>query len=178
MRAQGYGDGKGDPAAENPQGQPGSGSKKQKAEHPGPEPPAEGKGTGGGPTKAGDSTKSPSEASANSGGSRSKEAKETGSSPTGGSLPNSKGTRSYSTSTKNTTTTKESEQEGTHAKSGAKPMINDKAIPGKEQTPEQKAEVEQHNKEFEQRHDRAPSAENDAVDEKFWKGHGGSDKQP
>merc|ERR1711939_356147 len=32
------------------------------------------------------------------------------------------------------------------------------------------AEVEQHNKEFEQGHDRAPPAEEDKVDKKFWQG--------
>merc|ERR1712225_43742 len=36
------------------------------------------------------------------------------------------------------------------------------------------AEVEQHNKEFEQGHDRAPPAAEDKVDKKFWQGKGGS----
>jgi len=35
---------------------------------------------------------------------------------------------------------------------------------------EKQAEVEQHNKEFEQRYDRAPKAEDDKVDKKFWSG--------
>jgi hypothetical protein len=35
---------------------------------------------------------------------------------------------------------------------------------------EKQAEVEQHNKEFEQRYDRAPKAQDDKVDKKFWSG--------
>jgi hypothetical protein len=35
---------------------------------------------------------------------------------------------------------------------------------------EKQAEVEQHNKEFEQRYDRAPKAQDDKVDKKFWGG--------
>merc|ERR1712144_84100 len=81
--AQGYGDGEGDPKGETPQDQGPSNGTKHNAEHPGPAPPSEGKGTGAGPTKGGSS---PEEASAQSGGSRSKEAKETGSSPTGGEI--------------------------------------------------------------------------------------------
>ncbi|RAL65237.1 hypothetical protein DID88_001343 [Monilinia fructigena] len=82
--AQGYGDGKGNPLAENPQDQGASNAKKHNIEHPGPEPVSEGQGTGAGPTKGGSGgSKSPEDASAQSGGSRSKEAKETGSSPTG-----------------------------------------------------------------------------------------------
>jgi len=171
--AQGYGDGEGDPNGETPQHQPGSNSTKHNAEHPGPEPPTAGKGTGAGPTKAG--TQSPEESSAQSGGSRSKEAKETGSSPTGGAVPNAGGKSEKS-------------------KNGASPKIHDKDVPGPE-SEDRKAEVEQHNKEFEQGHDRAPkSPVEDQVDKKFWKGelqsgsayglesnlesgHGGADSQ-
>jgi hypothetical protein len=35
---------------------------------------------------------------------------------------------------------------------------------------EKQAEVEQHNKEFEERYDRAPKAQEDKVDKKFWSG--------
>lgn len=38
------------------------------------------------------------------------------------------------------------------------------------ETPEKKAEVELHNKEFEKGHDRAPKAPEHLVDEKFWNG--------
>jgi hypothetical protein len=37
-------------------------------------------------------------------------------------------------------------------------------------TPDKQAEVEQHNKEFEQRYDRAPPAPGDKVDKRFWEG--------
>ena len=71
--SQGYGDGKGDPVATNPQEQGANSKATHDAEHPGPTPPA-GKG------------KKPEDASAQSGGSRSKDAVETGKSPTGGKL--------------------------------------------------------------------------------------------
>jgi hypothetical protein len=86
--AQGYGDPDGNPDASNPQEQPRSSDAKQNAEHPGPEPPSAGQNSGGGPTKGGSAKKTPEDASAQSGGSRSKEAKETGRSPTGGDLKN------------------------------------------------------------------------------------------
>jgi hypothetical protein len=130
--SQGYGDGKGDPKAENPQEQGSSNTKKHNAEHPGPEPPAEGQGTGGGPTKGG-SGKTPADESAQSGGARSKEAKETGSSPTGGSLGKS---------------------EDKPRKNGASPKImNHEAGDGN--SGERNAEVEKHNRDFEKGHDRA-----------------------
>jgi len=143
---QGYGDAKRDPKAEKSQDQGSSSEVTQKAEHPGPEPPAEGRGTGAGPTKA-RSQKSPEDASASSGGARSKEAKETGSSPTGGSV----------------------------GSNPASPKIHDKSTPGVSDAAK-KAEVEEHNREFEQGHDRGPPAAPDKVDKAFWKGHGGVDK--
>lgn len=149
---QGYGDGKGDPKGENPQEQGSSSDASHKAQHPGPSPPSEGNGTGGA-TKSGSGPKDPSEASANSGGSRSKEAKETGSSPTGGKVGGGSGGESTPTESKN----------------GARPKISDKKTPN-EGDAEKQAEVEQHNKEFEKRHDRAPKAEDDKVDKKFWAG--------
>lgn len=53
--------------------------------------------------------------------------------------------------------------------SGPRPMIHDAEGdgPGSEA---KKAEVEQHNREFEMRHERAPKAEDDKVGKKFWKG--------
>jgi hypothetical protein len=147
--SQSYGDGKGDPKAEKPQGQGSSSDTHHTAEHLGPAPPSEGQGTGGA-TKAGSGTKDPSEASAGSGGSRSKEAKETGSSPTGGDVGGSGG-------------------ESTPSQGRVKPKISDMKIPN-EGDAEKQAEVEQHNKEFEQRYDRAPKAQDDKVDKKFWSG--------
>jgi hypothetical protein len=173
--AQGYGDGDGDPKGENPQNQGSSNNTKHNAEHPGPEPPAEGQGTGAGPTKGG-SGKSPADSSAQSGGARSKEAKETGSSPTGGSVGHGGGKDS----------------------SEGSPRVQSRSQPGGGNSESKQAEVEKHNREFEQGHDRAPKAGEDKVDKKFWSGkccdvlgrifdfmpanqivgHGGADNQP
>ncbi|TVY37456.1 hypothetical protein LSUB1_G002714 [Lachnellula subtilissima] len=139
--AQGYGDGEGDPKGENPQDQGASNSTKEHGEHPGPESPVAGSGAG--PTKSRGSRKpkSPEESSANSGGSRSKDAKETGSSPTGGEIGSGSG--------------------------GSSSKIHSTISPG-ENSQERQAEVEEHNREFEKRHDRAASTEDDKVDKKFW----------
>jgi len=145
--AQGYGDGEGDPKGENPQDQGTSNNTKHNAEHPGPEPPSEGQGTGAGPTKGG-AGKSPEESSAQSGGSRSKDAKETGSSPTGGSVG----------------------QGGGKDNSAGSPKIQDRREPGGGNSESKQAEVEKHNREFEKGYDRAPPAAEDKVDKKFWSG--------
>lgn len=54
------------------------------------------------------------------------------------------------------------------------PKITNSSVPGidkdAELTEEQKKEVEQHNKEFDKKHDRATSAADDKVDKKFWRG--------
>ncbi|KAL2067182.1 hypothetical protein VTL71DRAFT_1606 [Oculimacula yallundae] len=160
LATQGYGDGKGDPKGEKPQDQGASNTTKHNAEHPGPAPPSEGQGTGAGPTKGG---KSPEDASAQSGGARSKEAKETGSSPTGGEVGGKSGG-------KNSSSSSSSEE----SKNGAGPKLADHDEPGSGNSKEKQAEVEQHNKEFEKGHDRAPPAAEDKVDKKFWKGKGGS----
>ncbi|KAM0240131.1 hypothetical protein ACHAP5_008051 [Fusarium lateritium] len=77
---QGYGDGKGDPVGSNPQDQPPNSRATHDAEHPGPTPPA-------GKAKQNETgTKSPEDASAQSGGSRSKDAIEKGKSPTAGHI--------------------------------------------------------------------------------------------
>jgi hypothetical protein len=145
--AQGYGDGEGDPKGEKSQHQGSSNSTKHNAEHPGPEPPSEGQGSGAGPSK-GRAGKSPEDSSAQSGGARSKDAKETGSSPTGGSI--GKG--------------------GGKDNSQGSPKIQSRSQPGDGNTESKQAEVEKHNREFEQRHDRAPKAAADKVDKKFWSG--------
>ncbi|KAI1767497.1 hypothetical protein GGR53DRAFT_113578 [Hypoxylon sp. FL1150] len=170
--AQGYGDGKGDPAADDPQNQPPSSGAQQSAEHPGPPPPDVGKGTGGGPTKAGlnesmnkaaekeSGGKSPESASAQSGGSRSKEATETGKSPTGGSIADTASQNGGEA------------LKGPQGKGTPSPKIHNQSVPGAKQglSDEQKQEVERHNQDFDKRHDRAPAAEDDKVDSKFWKG--------
>ncbi|KAM0543159.1 hypothetical protein ACHAPJ_012457 [Fusarium lateritium] len=77
---QGYGDGEGDPVGSNPKDQPSNSRATHEAEHPGPTPPADKarqKETG---------IKSPEDASAQSGGSRSKDAVEKGKSPTAGHI--------------------------------------------------------------------------------------------
>ncbi|KAI5921399.1 hypothetical protein F4810DRAFT_712653 [Camillea tinctor] len=166
---QGYGDGAGDPIAEDPQKQPETSKSQESLEHPGPEPPDVGKGTGGtAATKAAFSEnmkkaasgQSPEDASAQSGGSRSKEATETGSSPTGGDVANA-ASRSGGEALK-----------GPQGKGKPSPKIHNQAIPGTTSglTEEQKREVEEHNADFEKRHDRASPASDDKVDKKFWKG--------
>ncbi|RDW94505.1 hypothetical protein BP5796_00268 [Coleophoma crateriformis] len=147
---QGYGDGKGDPRAENPQDQGSSNNTKHNLEHPGPEPVSAGQGSGAGPTKGGSSSKSPEDASAQSGGARSKEAEETGSSPTGGSVGGSGGKNHES-----------SEGSPLHKNNDPKPSAGSAA---------KEAEVKEHNEDFEQRHDRAAPAAEDKVDKKFWSG--------
>lgn len=177
---QGYGDMKGNPESEDPQNQGASSSAKHNAEHPGPAPPSEGKGTGAGPTKAGGSTggqKDPADASAQSGGSRSKEAKETGSSPTGGKVGGG-GKRQYSTSASSSdrgdgAVKEETVQRARDSEKSTPPsqpkIIND-SDPSEGQSKEKQQEVEQHNKEFEERYDRAQPAKDNKVDDKFWKG--------
>ena len=55
-----------------------------------------------------------------------------------------------------------------------KPKITNASIPGSGQTDklteEQKKEVEEHNRDFEKKHDRGNPAEEDKVDKKFWTG--------
>jgi len=62
---------------------------------------------------------------------------------------------------------------------GGSPKIHDKSVPGGN-SDEKQAEVEQHNREFEQGHDRAPKAAEDKVDKKFWSGDGreGAEQKP
>jgi len=48
--------------------------------------------------------------------------------------------------------------------------------PGEGLTEEQKAEVDEHNRDFEKKHDRANPAENDKVDKNFWAGRDGGSK--
>jgi hypothetical protein len=109
--------------------------------------------------KAESSEKSPEEkASAQSGGSRSKEAVETGDSPTGGEIP---GTKNGGEALK-----------GPQGKGAPQPKIHNQSVPGTKSglTDAQKQEVERHNQDFEKKHDKAESAPRDTVDKKFWQG--------
>lgn len=166
LQASGYGDGKGDPKGEHPEKQPGHSQAQESSEHPGPAAPDVGKGTANASTKgalsesmkkAAGSEKSPEEASAQSGGSRSKEAVETGSSPTGGKIEGKPGGEGL---------------KGPQGAGAPQPKIHNQSVPGVKPglTDEQKQEVERHNKDFEKKHDMADSAPQDKVNKKFWKG--------
>ncbi|KAH8895008.1 hypothetical protein GQ53DRAFT_744434 [Thozetella sp. PMI_491] len=58
------------------------------------------------------------------------------------------------------------------------PKILNAQVPGGEGglTAEQQREVDEHNKEFEQKHDRASQAPDDRVDKKFWSNAGNASK--
>lgn len=54
-----------------------------------------------------------------------------------------------------------------------KPKILNQAVTDRNNlTEEQQAEVDEHNRDFESKHDRAERAEQDKVDKKFWRGGG------
>lgn len=141
------------------------------------------------------SPKSPEDASAQSGGSRSKEAVETGSSPTSGQIPNaSKGKEESNTSA--STSTSESDKfamldglansdargrtgggeplSSSHPSALAQPKISNASVPGNKPklTEEQQAEVDAHNRDFEKKHGMAERAADDKVNPKFWGGGG------
>ncbi|KAI0193966.1 hypothetical protein EV127DRAFT_422839 [Xylaria flabelliformis] len=169
--ASGYGDGKGDPVAENPEKQPATNKAQESSEHPGPAAPDVGLGTANAPIKQGlsDSMKkaassgeAPEEkASAQSGGSRSKEAVETGGSPTAGEIPQN-GTANGGEALKG--------PQGENAPPQPK-ILNQSASGDKSGlTEEQKQEVERHNQDFEKKHDKAQPAAADKVNKKFWSG--------
>ncbi|KAI0543302.1 hypothetical protein F4679DRAFT_569238 [Xylaria curta] len=173
---QGYGDGKGDPVAENPEKQPAATKAQESSEHPGPAPPDVGqsaanasikRGLSDSMKKAASSGEAPEEqASAQSGGSRSKEAVETGKSPTAGEIPQN-GTANGGEALKG--------PQGKNAPPQPK-ILNQSANavkPGL--TEEQKQEVERHNQDFEKKHDKAQPAAADKVNKKFWSGVGGRD---
>ncbi|KAI1818080.1 hypothetical protein GGS20DRAFT_529677 [Poronia punctata] len=173
LGASGYGDGKGDPKAETPEKQGGASQAQESSEHPGPAPPDVGKGAGNASTKgkfsegmkkAASSEKSPEEASAQSGGSRSKEAVETGKSPTGGEIPNSNGGSANGKGGEGL--------KGPQGPNAPQPKIYNQSVPGVKSglTDEQKQEVEEHNRDFEKKHDKAESAPSDKVNKNFWSG--------
>jgi hypothetical protein len=77
-------------------------------------------------------------------------------------------------------TTGDGEPLGSSAKHSApQPKISNLSVPGVDGqdklTEEQRREVEQHNKEFEEKHDRGNEAADDKVDKKFWSEQRGTD---
>ncbi|KAK3986515.1 hypothetical protein QBC44DRAFT_138902 [Cladorrhinum sp. PSN332] len=108
------------------------------------------------------------EASAQSGGSRSKEAVETGKSPTAGILPDALADGDARGRTGGGKPLASSHHPP------AQPKISNGSVPGSKPklTKEQQAEVDKHNEEFEAKHGRASPAENDKVNKSFWSGTG------
>ncbi|KAK3390001.1 hypothetical protein B0H63DRAFT_464638 [Podospora didyma] len=127
-------------------------------------------------TYASSSPKSAEEASAQSGGSRGKDttASEKDSSPTDGVVPDSLsegGARGRTGGGK--------PLESSHSPP-AQPKIHNQSVPGSHAklTKEQQAEVDQHNKEFEEKHGKAQPASDDKVDKSFWSGQGDRQENP
>lgn len=114
------------------------------------------------------SPKSAEGPSAASGGARSKEAVETGSSPTAGVIPDS-----LADGDARGRTGGGKPLESSHA-APPQPKISNASVPGQRPklTPEQQAEVDEHNRDFEKKHGRADSAADDKVDTSFWSGKG------
>lgn len=114
------------------------------------------------------SPKSAEEPSATSGGSRSKEAVETGSSPTAGVMPDP-----LAEGDMRGRTGGGKPLESSHSPP-PQPKISNSSVPGERPklTKEQKAEVDAHNRDFENKHDKAEKADEDKVDKAFWSGKG------
>jgi hypothetical protein len=114
------------------------------------------------------SPKSAEKASAASGGSRSKEAVETGSSPTAGVIPD----QLADGDARGRTGGGPPLESSRHAP--PQPKITNASVPGEHPklTKEQQAEVDEHNRDFEKKHGRADPAANDKVDKSFWSGKG------
>ncbi|KAM7218477.1 hypothetical protein V8F06_006081 [Rhypophila decipiens] len=147
------------------------------------------------------SPKSAEDASAQSGGSRSKEAAQTGSSPTGGILGDGKNIPDMDKSESDSSSgggggggggptegvvpdelangsmkgrTGGGEPLNSSQDAPKKPLVDSHSLPGGDAklTKEQQAEVDQHNKEFEAKHGRGEPAKKDEVDPKFWSSKG------
>lgn len=114
------------------------------------------------------SPKSAEAPSATSGGSRSKEAAETGSSPTAGVVPDPLAEGDARGRTGGGAPLESSQ----HAP--APPKVDNAAVHGTppDLTSEQQAEVDKHNKDFENKHGISDAAEKDKVDKSFWSGQG------
>ncbi|KAK3290471.1 uncharacterized protein B0H64DRAFT_412439 [Chaetomium fimeti] len=112
--------------------------------------------------------KSAEEASAASGGSRSKEAVETGSSPTGGPIPDGLAQGDA----RGRTGGGPALDSSVHPP--AQPRISNASVPGErpDLSAEQQAEVDEHNRDFENKHGKAEPAADDKVDKSFWSGKG------
>ena len=121
--------------------------------------------SGGGTTSAPKSAEKPS---ATSGGSRSKEAVETGSSPTAGVMPDPLADGDARGRTGGGAPLESSQ----HAP--APPKVDNAKIPGGnvKLSKEQQAEVDEHNRDFEAKHGLANPAGDDKVDKSFWSGRG------
>jgi hypothetical protein len=106
--------------------------------------------------------------SATSGGSRSKEAVETGSSPTGGVIQDGLAEGDA----RGRTGGGEPLHSSVHPP--AQPKISNASVPGEKPnlTAEQQAEVDEHNRDFENKHGKAEAAGDDKVDKSFWSGKG------
>ncbi|KAG6360153.1 hypothetical protein INS49_011209 [Diaporthe citri] len=115
--------------------------------------------------------------SAQSGGSRSKDAKE-------------QAEKAYQVDTGNDPSTDRLAGDGAKGRTGGgkplessenpppQPKITNASVPGQGRdklTKEQQEEVDRHNAEFEKKHDRASPAAEDKVDKNYWKGQGGVD---
>lgn len=112
--------------------------------------------------------KSAEEPSATSGGSRSKEAVETGSSPTGGVIQDGLADGDA----RGCTGGGRPLDSSVHPP--AQPKISNASVPGERPnlSPEQQAEVDEHNRDFENKHGKAEPAGDDKVDKSFWSGKG------
>ncbi|KAK3361337.1 hypothetical protein B0T24DRAFT_539372 [Lasiosphaeria ovina] len=114
------------------------------------------------------SPKKAEEASAQSGGSRSKDAAEQESTPTAGVVPDElAGGEALGR-------TGGGEPLESSKSPPAQPKISNASVPGQKAklTKEQQAEVDEHNREFENKHGKAHAAGDDKVDKKFWSGEG------
>lgn len=120
------------------------------------------------------SPKSAEGPSAQSGGARSKEAAETGSSPTGGVIPDGLAEGDARGRTGGGRPLESSRDPP------PQPKILNAAVNGGYDTlsDEQKAEVDEHNRDFDRKHDKAPPAAGDKVDKSFWSGEGGRHSNP
>jgi hypothetical protein len=112
--------------------------------------------------------KSAEQPSATSGGSRSKEAVETGSSPTAGPIPDGLAQGDARGRTGGGAPLDSS------VHPPAQPKITNASVPGERPnlSSEQQAEVDEHNRDFENKHGKADAAGDDKVDKSFWSGKG------
>jgi hypothetical protein len=120
------------------------------------------------------SPKEAEQASAESGGSRSKDVAEERSSPTGGVVPD----KLAEGGAKGRTGGGEP-LESSHAPP-PKPKIYNASVHGgtSKMTKEQQEEVDAHNREFEKKHGRGQPASKDKVNKSFWSGQGGRTSNP